>query len=372
MELVQQGGVEEFRDAGGAGCTVLLDAVDSSQTRPIVVPLNTAPLAASVNATSTVAVSAAPVSTQGLPTAAAATFIAAKNDVGLTVLGAGGGVDGAQGPTMAVDRSTPFLYTVRMDRNNSAKRLHGVQGTYFDMGLLRRDFVQALHLAEMLPLSVEATDDRFAMGYIRPGHGAKGQKVGLVDERDLANMYEVCRVRHDVMLWYSVSKDVERPKGMYLPRGKGRMASPTTSPTLRQRKRAKVDSSPKADGVVVTSATLTPSAGISHVEVELLPQGSTATVLNQTWTPSGVTDIINRLGESPTSAVVSTTRPTPTAAIATGNASSVLSLTVERANARKTLIEQLRMWFELYNAGAVQIADYECHRQKILQDMERL
>lgn len=356
MELVQQSGGENFRDAGGAGCTVMLDTVDSFRSAFV----------AESHGLSTPAIV-----TQGLSTPAAVTCVT-ENDGMMTIVGSS---DGKRSLKMTVDRSTPFVYTVRMD-HNSAKRLQSLYGTYFDIKTLRRDFVSALREAQLLPESLEFCDEQFAIGYIRPGHGAKGQKVELADENDLATMYAVCRVRQDIMLWYSVAKEVVRPAGVYLPRGKGRGTSMMTwNPPIRPKKRAKVESEPPPKP---EPAALTPkkSVGpaISHVEVDLTPQiaATAAAVVN--WPTPGIGDVTPRTGESLAIGVSSNPVVRPTSAAVTGGSmtSSPLPATLERAGARKTLIEQLRMWFDLYNAGAVLLTDYEHHRQKILQDMDNL
>lgn len=44
-------------------------------------------------------------------------------------------------------------------------------------------------------------DDNFQIGYIMPGHGAKGRQVPLVYSDDLTYMYHKCKRTKHVVLW---------------------------------------------------------------------------------------------------------------------------------------------------------------------------
>ena len=293
-----------------------------------------------------------------------------------------------------VDRSTPFLYSVRINPNNtrSYKRLPPLRGTYFDLAALRRDFVHCLHQDGMLPKNVGADDTRLTIGYIRPGHGARGQKIYLTDSKALSDMYITCRVRKEVMLWYGVSYDVNIPEGMYVPGAAG------SKSLASQAKASAAGRSPAASGAVKRKKSAG-GAGMSPAKIAqpVLPQSSGAqpnvassvapavsgvesnlllpTSMSVNW-PSlaGALDVLAQQTQTPPApnSSLSTTTSQPPLAVTSQSVSTPEvdpSAVTMRAQARTTLIDQLRTWFDLYKAGAVPQADFERHRTRILNDM---
>lgn len=49
-------------------------------------------------------------------------------------------------------------------------------------------------------------EDEFSFGYIQPGHGSKGRQQLVVENRDLATMYDVYKKKRQVLLWLKVTK----------------------------------------------------------------------------------------------------------------------------------------------------------------------
>ena len=49
-------------------------------------------------------------------------------------------------------------------------------------------------------------EDDFSFGYIQPGHGSKGRQQPVVEDRDLAMMYDVYKKKRQVLLWLKVTK----------------------------------------------------------------------------------------------------------------------------------------------------------------------
>ena len=53
-----------------------------------------------------------------------------------------------------------------------------------------------------LPSTIEAPNlQEVEMGFIEPGHGGKGRKVWLLDNKDLERMYEVHQHKKQILLW---------------------------------------------------------------------------------------------------------------------------------------------------------------------------
>ena len=44
-------------------------------------------------------------------------------------------------------------------------------------------------------------DEQFALGYIEPGHGAKGRQIVLDEDKDLTEMYRVHLKKKKIVLW---------------------------------------------------------------------------------------------------------------------------------------------------------------------------
>ena len=68
---------------------------------------------------------------------------------------------------------------------------------YFKVFNELKEFVSA-----NLPSSIEIPKlQEVEMGFIEPGHGGKGRKVWLFDDNDLQKMYEVHRLKKQILLW---------------------------------------------------------------------------------------------------------------------------------------------------------------------------
>ena len=50
------------------------------------------------------------------------------------------------------------------------------------------------------------------VGYIEPGHGAKGRQRWLHDESDLTDLYQLYKGKKEIMLWCHSSCNTSRPR----------------------------------------------------------------------------------------------------------------------------------------------------------------
>ena len=85
-------------------------------------------------------------------------------------------------------------------------------------------------LAEWINLSEELD---LVMGYIEPGHGAKGRQRWLHDDSDLTDLYQLYKGKKEIMLWCHSLARPERSRSRS-PRGSGSSAGAKTSSKVAQ------------------------------------------------------------------------------------------------------------------------------------------
>ena len=68
------------------------------------------------------------------------------------------------------------------------------------------------------------------MGYIEPGHGAKGRKIWLNTDADVDDMYKIYEGRKEIMLKNETQEDVEQPSAKRPCRSDNKSSAITTTP----------------------------------------------------------------------------------------------------------------------------------------------
>ena len=106
-------------------------------------------------------------------------------------------------------------------------------------------------------------DDNFQIGYIMPGHGAKGRQVPLVYSDDLTCMYHKCKRTKHVVLWVKSLRRRDLSLG-------------ATSSSARKRDRQQGDCGPAAAKKTrVGGSSLQQSDGTGHSHSDKSDAGST-------------------------------------------------------------------------------------------------
>ena len=74
-------------------------------------------------------------------------------------------------------------------------------------------------LQEKLRKELDGLDKTFEMGYIEPGHGARGKQCWILSDDDLDDMYEAYSGKKEIMLWvYARSGETSGESGRKRPR----------------------------------------------------------------------------------------------------------------------------------------------------------
>lgn len=325
------------------------------------------------------------------------------------------------------DGHRDVMYAVRQEKTRTPRHLNDLGGMYRSTADLRRDFAASLININLLPQDFVIKDDNFFIGFIRPGHGAKGQKVSIACDVDVARMYEVCRSRrNDIILWYSLSKEAARAyedSDIYIPSVKmkpkhpglqqynlGGKRKPQTSPvstaasttpgmsptaasarpaclTLSQTPTTRCESMQVADSVLPVTqpspACHPASYSLPKRRYTAIPEphggGSLAASPNRLTRHSSATSLYHlspSLGPvtTPTQPYASSGDVLADSCATPVTVPAVWSLRVvkERAETRKWLIEQLKDWADLFQSGVITEEVYTNHKTKILADLEKL
>ena len=59
-------------------------------------------------------------------------------------------------------------------------------------------------LCDAFPQEIPDTDVDLEIGYVNPGHGARGQQRWIVDDNDVQDMYKEYHGRNEVLLWFYI------------------------------------------------------------------------------------------------------------------------------------------------------------------------
>ena len=333
---------------------------------------------------------------------------------------------GRRAPGFPEIKKAEVRYSVRVGGARTAQHLDDLSGMYFSLPELRQDFARSLLNAGLLPADIATDDENFFIGFIRPGHGSKGQKVSVACDEDLTQMYEVCRSRrNDILLWYCLSREAASAYDtydVYIPHtGKQRRhVSPPSSGGSEKRRRPPPKSSgggspgtgPFAGHPMPYPSHLVHATG-SGLRPLTSPTAATGMVGGQTGTASRAAVALSLHGltsaapyekehvhtagspnllsphsrELPPRHIpfsmfsgayalpVCSTSGDGTAESPSGTPDITprsIHILKERVEVRRLLISQLKEWNDLHQADVIDGDIFHNHKTKILADLDRL
>ena len=201
------------------------------------------------------------------------------------------------------------------------------------------------------------------LGYIEPGHGAKGKMRELHDDEDVAEMYVLYKRKSDVLLWLYGSVDVEESDDATLTRKRPRTDMPLPTSTKRD-SIAKTLST--VEDIVIKLKERHGESGLSVEQfncwAHMINSGKCSSYEEPPNFPffKKTKGKMVQEGDAP----AENSCPTP---LVTNSASPM-----KRLNMRTQCIEQLSKWHVLLESGAITQVQYEELKSSIIDDMKKM
>ncbi len=203
----------------------------------------------------------------------------------------------------------------------------------------------------------DVTEDEIEMGFIEPGHGAKGKQQWLMDTDDLRDMYKTYEGKKDIMLWVYLGTK-KRPRS---PDPESSSKSRKTKYDVHTHKMLEVkdiaDDLETRHGSGYTPEQYSVWAHMIHLRKHQ----------SRDHPPDKPFFRGSKKQSTPRECAQSThsSSSTSTGALPTGISPG------KRIQLRSQSMQQLEMWHSLYEKGAVEEEEYKKVQDNILSDIKR-
>ena len=218
-------------------------------------------------------------------------------------------------------------------------------------------FCHVVQLIHKLKVAFPDADPERDMGFIEPGHGCRGRKRWITDDKDLEEMYDMHKGKREVLLWCSKASEDEQHQDTSQ---KG-----TNVPAKRKRPDP---NGPKQDAVKGIVEKLREQLGSEYTPeqynawAQLIHIGKHSSYSDPPDFPFFSKSKKKKKNVEPDGTTPSTSKSSTTIGCSPG----------KRLSMRTEYISQLEKWYSLLEKGGISKQQYEDLQVKIMEEMNKL